>query len=102
MNNTVFGVIILSQIFYLITEPVGSHTDESVDFSFTIVLVTNNCSIIKDLKVVISDLFLGKLPCSSIIFILSGTNFSLLFIDGVSQFTGSGSNSSVALGRREP
>ena len=36
---------------------------------------------------------------SSIMFDLSGTNFSLFFTDGVSQFTGSGSDFSVALGR---
>ena len=36
---------------------------------------------------------------SSIIFVLTGTNYPLFFTDGVSQFTGSGSDSSVALGR---
>ena len=34
----------------------GLHTDESVDFSLAIVLITNNYSIIKDLKSVISVL----------------------------------------------
>ena len=34
----------------------GSHTYESMDFYFIIVLMTNNCSIIKDLKAVISVL----------------------------------------------
>ena len=36
---------------------------------------------------------------SSIIFLLFGTSFSLFLTDGVSQFTESESDSSVALGR---
>ena len=36
---------------------------------------------------------------SSIIFVLSGTNYFLFYTDGVSQFTGSGIDSSVAPGR---
>ena len=83
----------------------GSHADESVDFSFAIVLIINNCSIIKYLKDVISvfdtHIFSSRkiiLP-SSTIFTLSGTNIYLFFTDGVSQFTRSGSDSSVALGR---
>ena len=67
---------------------------------FAIVLITKNCLIIKDLKAMISVFntdILRKLSC--LIFVLSATKFSLFFIDGVSQFTGSGSYSSVALGR---
>ena len=68
---------------------------------FAIVLITKNCLIIKDLKAMISVFntdILRKLPCL-LIFVLSATKFSLFFIDGVSQFTGSESYSSVALGR---
>ena len=67
---------------------------------FAIVLITKNCLIIKDLKAMISVFntdILRKLSCL-LIFVLSATKFSLFFIDGVSQFTGSGSYSSVALG----
>ena len=59
----------------------GSHTDESVDFAFTIVLIANNYSIIKDLKAVISvfntDIFSSReiTLSSSIIFVLSGPIF---------------------------
>ena len=66
-----------------------------MDFYFIIVLMTNNCSIIKDLKAVISvlnaDIFSSReiTLSSSIIFVSSGSNFSLVFTDGVSQFTGS-------------
>ena len=34
-----------------------------------------------------------------IIFVFSGTSFSIFNIDGASQFVGSGSDSSVVLGR---
>ena len=60
----------------------GSHKDESVDFSFTIVLITNYCSIIKDFKAVISvvntDIFSFReiTLSSSIIVVVSATNFS--------------------------
>ena len=36
---------------------------------------------------------------SSIVFVFSGTSFSLSFTDGVPQFTGGGSDSFVPLGR---
>ena len=79
----------------------GSHADESVDFSFTNVLITNNSSILKDLKVVISVFntyffLLGKLFCLQVLYLLYMAPF---FTDGVSQFIGRGTDSSVALGR---
>ena len=54
----------------------GSHADESVDFSFAIVLIINNCSIIKELKDVISVFdthiffLLGKLSCLQVLYLL--------------------------------
>ena len=79
----------------------GSHADESVDFSFTIVLITNNSSILKDLKAVISVFntyffLLGKLSSLQVLYLLYMAPF---FTDGVSQSTERVTDSSVALGR---
>ena len=104
-SNTVFDVIFFSQIFYFITELVSVTYRWICCFLFVclfvffaIVLITKNCLIIKDLKAMISVFNMISVSCL-LIFVLSATKFSLFFIDGVSQFTGSGSYSSVALGR---